>query len=350
MVAETALTELPTGPEELGPLALHAHLAGAGRWERFTYSGPAGSRRYFVYTPARYTLDQRVPMVVMLHGCTQTPADSAAGTAWNPLADRQTFVVVYPQQSIVDNLLSCWNWFLPENQVRGSGEAGILAGITQQVLTSDTRWNIDPGRVYLGGISAGAAMAVILGATHPDLYAAIGIHSGLEYRAATDLITARSAMTRGGPDPVQQGAAAFTAMDGRARPMPTIVFHGTGDAVVKPVNGDQVVQQWMETDRLATNDAYRPDFARPTTLDSGQVPNGHAYTVARWSDERGTVLQEYWRVTGMNHAWSGGSVFGSFTDPQGPGATEAMWDFFAHHPNRLSEDTSAAHGGRAAVA
>lgn len=331
MVAETTLTELPVGPEERGPLALGVHLAGTGRWERFAYSGPAGGRRYFVYTPAGYTPDRRVPMVVMLHGCTQTPADSAAGAAWNPLADRQTFVVVYPEQTIGDNLLSCWNWFLRGHQVRGSGEAGILAGITQQVLTSDTRWNIDPGRVYVCGISAGGAMAVILGATHPDLYAAVGVHAGLEYRAAADPITARSAMVNGGPDPVQQGTAAFTAMDGRARLVPTIVFHGTADDVVGPVNGDQVVQQWMQTNRLATDDAYRPDFARPTTLDSGQVPHGHAYTVARWSDERGIVVQEYWRVAGMNHAWSGGSVFGSFTDPQGPGATEAMWSFFARH-------------------
>src|SRR5919205_630508 len=183
MVADTPLTELPIGPEELGPLALHAHLAGTGRWERFLYSGPAGSRRYFVYTPDGYTLDQRVPMVVMLHGCTQTPADSAAGTAWNPLADQQAFVVVYPEQTIGDS------------------------------------------RVYVCGISAGGAMAVILGATHPDLYAAVGVHAGLEYRAAADPITARRAMTSGGPDPVQQGAAAFTAMEGRARLVPSIVFH-----------------------------------------------------------------------------------------------------------------------------
>jgi poly(hydroxyalkanoate) depolymerase family esterase len=342
VVAETALSELPIGPEDLGPLAVHTHLAGTGRWERFAYSGPAGSRRFFVYTPAGNTLDQRLPMVVMLHGCTQTPADSAAGTGWNVLADRQAFVVVYPEQTIGDNLLSCWNWFLPEHQTRGSGEAGILAGITGQVLTSDTRWNIDPGRVYVCGISAGGAMAVLLGATYPDLYTAVGIHAGVEYRAATDPITARDAMANGGPDPIEQGAAAFIAMDGRARPVPTIVFHGTADGVVNPVNGDQVVQQWMETDRRATDGAYRPDFARPTTLDSGHVPNGHAYTVARWSDERGTLVQEYWRVTGMNHAWSGGSVFGSFTDPQGPSATEAMWEFFAHHRNRLPDQTGAA--------
>jgi poly(3-hydroxybutyrate) depolymerase len=166
-----------------------------------------------------------------------------------------------------------------EAEARGSGEAGILAGITQQVLTSDTRWNIDPGRVYVCGISAGAAMAVILGATHPDLYAAVGIHAGLEYRAATDPSTARSAMANGGPDPIQQGTAAFTAMDGRAWPVPTIVFHGTADGVVKPVNSDQVVQQWMETNRLATENAYRPDFARtPTRSAAGNTaarPGSH---------------------------------------------------------------------------
>jgi poly(hydroxyalkanoate) depolymerase family esterase len=341
MVAETTLTEHPIEPKDYGPLALQAPGAGGGRWERFTYSGPAGSRRYFVYTPAGYGLDQRVPMVVMLHGCTQTPADSAAGTEWNPLADRQAFVVVYPEQSSGDNLLSCWNWFLPEHQVRGSGEAGILAGITQQVLTSDTRWNIDPDRIYLAGMSAGGAMTVILGATHPDLYAAIAVHSGLEYQAATDPSAARTAMADGGPDPIRQGTAAFTAMSGHARLVPTIVFHGTADGVVNAVNGDQAVQQWMETDRLATGNAYRPDFARPTTVDTGQVPNGRAYTVARWINGQDAVVQEYWRVTGMNHAWSGGSVFGSFTDPQGPDATDAIWAFFTRHRNQPANEVEA---------
>lgn len=152
MVEETGLTEPLAGQEDYGPLALQERLGGAGRWERFTYSGPPGSRVYFVYTPAGYTLDKRVPMVVMLHGCTQTPA---AGTEWHPLADRQMFVAVYPEQSSDDHQLSCWNWFLPVHQVRGSGEAGVIAGISQQVLTSDMRWNIDPGRVYVAGMSAG---------------------------------------------------------------------------------------------------------------------------------------------------------------------------------------------------
>ena len=329
MHGQTAVGEPLAGPADYGPLALQTRLGGAGRWELFTYGGPSGSRRYFVYTPAGYTIEQRVPMVVMLHGCTQTPADSAAGTAWNPLADEHAFVVVYPEQRGGDNPLSCWNWFLPVHQVRGSGEAGVLAGISQQVLTSETRWNIDPGRVYVAGLSAGGAMATILGATYPDLYAAIGVHAGLEYQAATDPSAALQAMGSGGPDPAQQGRAAFNAMNGRSRVMPTIVFHGTADSVVHPVNGDQVVQQWMETNRLASNDAYRPDFQEPTKVDDG-ILNFLPYTVSRWNDGRGRLVQEYWRVTGLEHAWSGGSAAGSYSDPRGPDATEAMWAFFTH--------------------
>jgi poly(hydroxyalkanoate) depolymerase family esterase len=307
-------------------------LRGAGRWEQFTYSGPPGSRRYFVYTPANYTLDRRVPLVVMLHGCTQSPDDSAAGTQWNQLADQKAFIAVYPQQTSNDNLNKCWNWFLPAHQARGEGEAGIIAGITQQVLASDTRWNIDPDQVFVAGLSAGAAMTVLMGVTYPDLYAAIGVHSGLEYQAATNATGAYAAMTNGGPDPVKQGKAAFDAMGARARLVPTIVFHGTKDRIVRPVNGDQVVQQWMETNRLASGDKYNADFAQPSTVDSGQVPNGFPYKVSRWNDEVGNLVQEYWQVDGMDHAWSGGSAMGSYSDPRGPSATEAMYEFFSAHP------------------
>jgi poly(hydroxyalkanoate) depolymerase family esterase len=285
-----------------------------------------------VYTPAGATLETPAPMVVMLHGCTQTPADSAAGTGWNLLADREAFIVVYPEQTNLNNPLSCWDWFLPEHQVRGSGEVGVIAGITRQVTADDTRWNVNPTRVYVAGMSAGAAMAVLLGATYPDLYAAVGVHSGLEYQAATDAAAAQPAMTNGGPDPVRQGQAAFDAMNGHRRLVPTIVFHGTADGVVNVTNGDQVVRQWMETNRLASNNAYQADFARPATVTNRQVPAGHGYTVSTWNDNRGEEIQEYWRIADMNHAWSGGSVLGSFTDPRGPDATQAIWTFFENHP------------------
>jgi poly(hydroxyalkanoate) depolymerase family esterase len=269
-------------------------------------------------------------MVVMLHGCTQTAAGSAAGTQWNPLADQHEFVVVYPQQGSADNPLSCWSWFLPTHQARGSGEAGVIAGITQQVLLSDTRWNIDPDRVYITGLSAGGAMATILGATYPDLYAAVGVHSALEYQAATTQSDAQLAMKKGGPDPVKQGKSAFNAMNGRSRLMPAIVFHGAADSVVSRVNGDQVVQQWMETNRLASNSTYQPDFGHPHKVHDG-VANPHPYKVSSWNDNPGKVVQEYWLVTGLDHAWSGGSPLGSFADPRGPDATEAMWAFFSKH-------------------
>jgi poly(3-hydroxybutyrate) depolymerase len=151
----------------------------------------------------------------------------------------------------------------PHHQVRGSGEAAIIAGITQQVMTTDTRWNVDSSRVYIAGLSAGGAIATILGATYPDLYAAIGVHSGLEYQAAIEGPAALKAMKTGGPDPVQQGMAAFHAMNARNHVMPTIVVHSTADSVVNRINGDQVVRQWMETNRLASNNAYRPNFDQP---------------------------------------------------------------------------------------
>jgi poly(hydroxyalkanoate) depolymerase family esterase len=322
----------PSGLAGYGPLALQPR-ASTGRWEEFSHGGPSGSRSYFVYTPAGYSADTCVPMVVMLHGCTQTAAESAAGTEWNPLADEQRFIVVYPQQSDADNPLSCWNWFLPEHQIRGSGEAAIIAGITQQVVATDTRWNVDPGRVYIAGLSAGGAMATIMGAAYPDLYAAIGVHSGLEYQAAVEGQAALEAMKKGGPDPVQQGLTAFHTMNGRAHVMPTIVVHSTTDGVVNRVNGDQVVRQWMETNRLASNNAYQPNFGQPTAVDS-DTANCLPYTVSRWTDSRGSLLQEYWLVTGMDHAWSGGAAAGSYSDPRGPDATTAMWTFFSRHPHR----------------
>lgn len=305
-----------------------ARLRGTGKWEQHTYAGPPGSRRYFVYTPANYTIETRVPLVLMLHGCTQTPNDSAAGTEWNQLADQRTFVVVYPEQTRKDNASSCWNWFLSTHQERGSAEAGVLAGITQQVLASDTRWNIDPDRVYVVGLSAGAAMSAILGATYPDLFAAIGVHSGLEYQAATDLVSALNAMRQGGPDPTGQGGAAFAAMGVHARLVPTIVFHGTRDRTVNPNNGDQVVQQWMETNRLAS-DSYEANFDHPSHEETGVAPGGLRYETLKWNDEDGNVVQEYWKVEGLDHAWSGGSAIGSFSDPRGPDATEAIFAFFS---------------------
>jgi poly(hydroxyalkanoate) depolymerase family esterase len=317
----------------LVPLLQHAHASG-GTFTQYTYSGPAGSRPYAVYTPVNYQVGTVVPLIVMLHGCTQTPTDFAAGTQMDALADQKQFIVVYPQQTSTNNSLSCWNWFLPADQARGSGEPALIAGIVQTVEQTTSQWTIDTNRVYVAGMSAGAAMAVIMAATYPDIFAAMGSESGLEYQAATSQTAASTAQSQGGPDPTQQGQVALTAMGSAARVVPTIVFQGESDFIVAPINGDQIVQQWMQTDHLASSGTYNASFSSPTSTTSGQVSGsgGHSYTVQTWNDTQGNEIEEYWKITGMGHAWSGGSSSGSYTDPNGPSATTAMYTFFINHP------------------
>jgi poly(3-hydroxybutyrate) depolymerase len=175
-------------------------------------------------------------------------------------------------------------------------------------------------------------MAGILAATYPDTFAAVGMHSGVEYQAAKSMIQGFRAMGHGGPDPVLQGQRAHEAMGSFARRVPTIVFHGTRDDTVSSVNGDQTVQQWMHTNQLVSNGTYQTDFHRPSKTTTGQVPGGRAYTVFNWTDTTGEVVQVYWKVQGLGHAWSGGSPSGSFTDPLGPNASVAMYQFFMDHP------------------
>jgi poly(hydroxyalkanoate) depolymerase family esterase len=304
-----------------------------GTWKKDTYRSKTDSREYFVYTPINYKPGSAVPLLVMLHGCIQGPEDFAAVTQMNQLADQKQFIVVYPRQACGDNLEECWNWFEPSNQSRDSGEPAILAGITQEVQRNTDHWTIDPSRVYVAGLSAGGAMSVILGAIYPDIFAAIGVHSGAEYKAAANALEAWLAMLGlGGPDPMQQGQLAYHAMGSHARVVPTIVFHGTNDHTMQPVNGHQVVRQWMETDRLASHGAYPAAFHKPSSTMHGQVPGGRSYTAYTWHDSSGNVVQAYWTVDGMDHAWSGGSAGQPFSDPQGPNASLAMYQFFLAHP------------------
>src|SRR6266487_5344853 len=300
--------------------------------EQYTSSSSAGSRPYFVCTPTSYQVGTAVPLLVMLHGCAQTAGDFAAGTHMNQLAEQYGFIVVYPQQTPTYNRSVCWNWFTPSNQRRGRGEPASIAGIVQTMVQQTSQWRIDTSRIYVAGISAGAAMAVILGATYPDIFAAIGVHSGVEYQAATNIIGGLKAMRLGGPNPVKQGQKAYEAMGSCKRMVPTIVFQGTRDKIVAPVNGDQMVQQWMHTNYLASHGLYDADFKKPTTTTSGQVPGGRSYTLYTWKDYAGNEVQAYWKIHGMGHAWAGGSPNGSHTDPPGPNASEAMYRFLMSHP------------------
>ncbi|MGH8669645.1 MAG: extracellular catalytic domain type 1 short-chain-length polyhydroxyalkanoate depolymerase [Burkholderiales bacterium] len=262
-----------------------------GRFIKRSYSNRAGARGYKLYLPARYH-GQSLPLVVMLHGCKQNPDDFAAGTRMNQLADELGFIVAYPSQWRVANLSRCWNWFSPRNQQRDQGEPSLIAGITREVIA---RYGVDPRRVYVAGLSAGGAMAAVMGATYPDLYSAVGVHSGLPYASARDVASALAAM-RG---PVAQSAP--------LPQVPTIVFHGDRDTTVHPHNG-----------RFGVDEAKLQS-------ETGEA-NGRAYTR---SVHRGRPTLEHWLVHGAGHAWSGGSPQGSYADPAGPDAAREMLRFFA---------------------
>jgi poly(hydroxyalkanoate) depolymerase family esterase len=249
----------------------------------------------------------------------------------NELADQKHFIVVYPQQTAINDQFECWRWFDTANQSRGSGEPAIIAGITRTVERNTAQWNIDTHRVYVAGLSAGAAMAVVMGATYPDIFTAIGVHSGGEYGAASSPSQIPTAATVGGPDPAQQGLAAYRAMGAAARVVPIIVFHGTLDPVSRPINGEQAVQQWIQTDDLASKHTYHASFNKPSSITDGQVPGGLSYTVYRWNDNNGNEIQEYWKVDDMGHAWSGGSITSIPSEPRGPDASLAMYNFFISH-------------------
>jgi poly(hydroxyalkanoate) depolymerase family esterase len=283
-------------------------------------------RRIRVHVPERLDGSVPAPLVLALHGCTQTAATFASGALLDDEADRHGFVVAYPEQIRDDNPQGCWNWFSAGHQARGAGEPAFLAGATEAVMSAG--WTIDRDRVFVVGMSAGAAMASVLAATYPDVFAALAMHSGLAYGCARNLPAATQAMTRGGPDPEGQARAAFAAMGRAARPVPALVIHGTADQIVCPVNGEHAVRQWLATNRLAAGGGYEPDVARPDTVVRGDSA-GRPATRRTWVDARGRVIQEHIEVEGLGHAWSGGAAGGSYTDPRGPSAAAAVWDFFA---------------------
>jgi poly(hydroxyalkanoate) depolymerase family esterase len=278
-------------------------LPEGARFEEHGFASLAGSRTYKLYVPSRY-MGEALPLLVMLHGCTQSPDDFAAGTRMNKLAEERTFLVAYPAQAQSANASKCWNWFNGGDQRRDQGEPSLIAGITRQIMRE---FPIEPARVYVAGLSAGGAAAAIMGATYPDLYTAIGVHSGLACGAARDVPSAFSAMRQGAPT---------VGLARRESVLPTIVFHGDGDQTVNPVNGDQIIAQA----KAATN--------LRTTVRRGTAPGGISYTRTIQTDDIGRSLLEHWVLHGAGHAWSGGSAAGSFTEPRGPDASREMVRFF----------------------
>jgi len=268
-----------------------------------SYTNHAGTRNYKLYIPSSFH-GQATPLLVMLHGCTQNPDDFAAGTQMNQLAEEMGWLVVYPEQTAQANHSKCWNWFNAIDQQRGQGEPSIIAGIARQIIDE---YPVNERQVYVAGLSAGGAMAVIAGTLYPELFAAVGVHSGLPFASAQDLPSALSAMKRGVNNAAKAGNGS----------QPIIVFHGDSDTTVNPRNGEQVIEQRLHQHR----------GARPS-VQSGAVPNGHRYTQTTHTKPDGTPLGEHWVVHGAGHAWSGGSASGSYTDAKGPDASREMLRFF----------------------
>ena len=286
--------------EGLGEPVARAPVPDGARFEQRTYANSAGSRTYKLFVPSG-CVGQAVPLMVMLHGCKQSPDDFAVGTRMNELAEEQSFLVAYPAQSTAANASRCWNWFKATDQERDQGEPSLIAGITREIMRD---FDVEPARVSIAGLSAGGAAAAIMGATYPDLFAAVGVHSGLACGAALDMLSAFAAM--------RTGARALKRRGG----VRTIVFHGDRDMTVSAVNGDQVIAQSGSATNLRTS------------VCQGQSPHGANYTRTVYTDPSGHEMMEQWVVHGLGHAWSGGSPAGSYTDPRGPDASREMARFF----------------------
>ncbi len=291
----------PAGPDQ------------AQHHEQFTthrFTNEAGTRAYKLFTPSCYH-GQALPLVVMLHGCTQSPDDFAAGTGMNELAEAEGLFVAYPAQPAAANMQRCWNWFNTKDQQRDSGEPSLIAGITRRIMRDHA---VRPGAVYAAGLSAGGAAAAIMGERYPDLFAAIGVHSGLACGAANSMASAFAAMQRG-------GAPLVSAAPEGGVVIPTIVFHGDQDKTVNVVNGAQVIARSKAAAQLTA-----------ATIE-GET-GGVRYTRTIQSNERGQPLLEEWILHGAGHAWSGGNAAGSFTSPSGPNASREMLRFFLQNAKR----------------
>ncbi|ARN80066.1 extracellular catalytic domain type 1 short-chain-length polyhydroxyalkanoate depolymerase [Methylocystis bryophila] len=293
------------------PLARHPQppVPNGAAYLTRSFSCAAGSRDYKLYAPS--SLRENSPLVVMLHGCTQNADDFAVGTRMNQLAEEAGFIVLYPEQSRSANSSTCWNWFHRAHQSRGVGEPGIIASLTQSVVEE---FGADPNRVFVAGLSAGGAMAVVLGETYPELYAAVGVHSGLAFGVAADVVSAFAAMR--GPVNLTPNAASKTRA-GATSAVRAIIFHGAEDTKVHPSNGGMIF-----------SDARSGLAGRTQLIEEDAEQGGRKFRRTVMVDAKGHACVEHWEIEGLGHAWSGGDPKGSYADRHGPDASREMLRFF----------------------
>lgn len=289
----------------------------AARFEASSFTNAGGTRAFKLFEPAGFSTP--LPLVVMLHGCTQNPDDFAAGTRMNALAQSRGFYVLYPEQGARSNAHRCWNWFAPGDQKRGAGEPSLIAGMTRHVIAAH---DIDADRVFVAGLSAGGAMAAILAREYADVFAAAGVHSGLPAGAAHDVASAFGAMKSGAAAPVHGKAGGSQRASA-----PVIVFHGSADTTVAPANGDAVIASVL----ASAAPAVRTEHAVPAK--AGRKAQRSVWSAAEAGPSMPS-LAEQWVVAGSPHAWSGGAPAGSYTDAEGPDASAEMLRFFLEHPRR----------------
>jgi poly(hydroxyalkanoate) depolymerase family esterase len=310
----------PAVPAPEPARAFATALPGSG-WARHGYSGGAGTLSYWLYVPAGAALGATpLPLIVMLHGCRQTADDFALGTRMNLLAEREGFAVVYPEQSREQNAMGCWNWFLDEHQRRGQGEPELIAAVTRALIAGH---GLDPERIYVAGLSAGGAMAAIVGSEYPDLYAAVAVHSGLPAGAASSVAGALAVMRDGRG----RGRPSASHVQRRAPP-PTIIFHADDDSTVHPANGVAL---------FAAFTAEAPEvMASDSALAAGHSQVTHR--LARSAD--GRVCAEFWQVSRGGHAWFGGDPRGSYTAAGPDASAEVVRFFLARRRGALAASTA----------
>jgi poly(hydroxyalkanoate) depolymerase family esterase len=345
LLATALIATVTTGCGSSADAARPAHetdQAARGRYLHGTYDAARGVYTYALYVPTTYRTRRRVALVVVVHGCGTTANEQAQASNYDPLAEQNDFIVLYPDNGRIDtNPARCWRALTaPQLEGRGRGDAAAIAGMTRAIMRA---WSIDSSRVYVIGMSSGAFEVPILGAAYPDLYAAIGIHSGAAFMrgeapGCVNGLPATPSTAAGyqpSPSTTVLARAAYAAEGRRARIVPVIVFHGDNDPTIPYSCGRQALAQWLQTDDDVLAAAKLPPIgARPTSNANGQVPGGLRYTVQDYRPPGGCLVAQFWTIHGMGHDWSGGSrdpSVAAFTNPNGPSAAAASWAFFSGH-------------------